>query len=58
MDNFVARECERCGGPILNEPWQSVDFIEETLDYVSITLWPCYACGYQNTLGSKPHYVF
>jgi hypothetical protein len=50
-DVFLKDEkCERCGGPILAEPHTRTHFIEESWDYVRETLWPCYACGYQNSL--------
>ncbi len=51
-------KCDRCHGPILAEACKKTVFVEETLDYVSQTVWICYHCGKENTLDSEPHYIF
>lgn len=57
MPEFLKDEqCERCGGPLLNEPYQKTTFIEATLDYLRVTVWICYACGKETCLQSSQYY--
>jgi uncharacterized protein with PIN domain len=54
---FEHEKCERCGGPIERTPHHKTTFVEEDMDYVVQTVWPCYMCGHENFLDSTPRYV-
>jgi hypothetical protein len=53
-DFLVGEECERCKGPLIAEAFTTQDYDEKSWTYVSITVWPCYACGHKNKLDSQP----
>ena len=57
MPNFLENEqCSICQGPILNEPHTKTIFEEDLFNYITQTVWICYACGHEQTLQSEPYY--
>lgn len=50
-------QCDRCKGPLLAELIRKTEFIEESLDYITTTVWVCYCCGKEHPLESVPYFA-